>query len=171
MRSKKPSRAQRVVLLARAYPGRTFLLLLLAAVGLYVLASRLIPSESGAVRGALSQVRDAILAGNPNEVLDRVSPDFYEDGIDKQALETYLRRELPTRPVEHLVIILRELKVQDDTAVADVSVRSVYGVRYLPSDWTLGLEKVHGRWLLRRAAPTRVAGHPATSFRAVLHFR
>lgn len=169
MRSNEPTRPQPAVLLARAYPGRTLLLLLVVGVGLYVLVTHLFPSETRKVRVAIDQVRSAIVQGDADKVLDRVSPYFFEEGVDKQALARYLKRVLADRPVRQLNIIPLQLQFQDDTATVDISVRSVQGRDRVPTDWTLVLEKLDGRWLLRRATPTQISGYPAMGLRALLH--
>jgi len=168
MRSNEQSHAQQMVILARAYPGRTLLALLLAAAGLYVLATHIIPSEKADVRAAIEQVRDGIIEGDADKVLDRVSPDFYEERIDKPALAAWLRSVLARQHVDHLTIVLRQLEFSDGTAVATVSVRSMRSRRYPPTDWSVELEKANGRWLVRRAVPTLVAGYPAMGFRELL---
>ncbi len=171
MRSNEPGRAQRVVMLARTYPGRTLLLLLVAGVGLYLLAVHLFPSETRKVRTAIAQVRSGIMRGDADRVLDCVSPYFYAEGIDKPTLGTYLRRELRSRPVRQLTIILRQVQFDGDSATADLSVRSIQGGRYLPTDWAVELQKVNGRWMVRSASPTQVGGFPSSGLRALLRIR
>ncbi len=168
MRSNEPGRLERVVMLARAYPGRALLVLAVAGVGAYLLAVHLIPSRTGEVRAVIEQVRSGILDGNAEEVLDRISPYFYEEGIDKPALAGYLQRALADRPVRQLTIILRQIEFQDDAATVDISVRSLQGRRRLPTDWSISLEKIDGRWLVRRAAPTSIAGYRSVGFRELL---
>jgi len=167
MRSKEPGRLERLVLTARTYPGRTLLVLVVLGVGAYLLAVHLIPSRTREIRAAIEQVRSGILEGDADKVLDRISPYFYEQGIDKPALAKYLHRVLPRRRVVQLTIILRQLHFQDGTATANISVRSLQR-RRLPTDWSVTLEKIDGRWLVRRAAPTSIAGYRTMGLRGFL---
>jgi hypothetical protein len=168
MRSTEPTRVQLSLEFARAYPVRTLLALMLLGAGLYVLASRLLPSERNNIRAAIEQVRDGILQGDAGKVLQNVSPYFFEEGLDKQALAAWLPGALRGKPVERLVIVLRQIQVQNGTAEANVRVESSHGGRRLSTDWALALEKLDGRWLVRRATPSRVSGYPATGLRTLL---
>ena len=168
MRSNELSRAQRVVALARAYPARTALILLAVALGLYFLIAHFVPTDVGEVRAAIAQVRSGLADGDADRVMDRVSPDFYQEGIDKTMLSNWLHRHLARRRVDHLSIVLRDIRFQDDAATASLAVRSGSGRYYLPTEWEVGLEKIDGRWLVRRAKPTRVAYYASGSLRDLL---
>jgi hypothetical protein len=169
MRKSGPPRVQRAVLFARAYPGRTMLVLLAAGVGLYLLKAHLLPSDTREVRAAIAQVRSGILDGDADAVLDRVAPEFYQDGLDKSALAAYLRRVLPRRPVERLDVTLRQLRVRDGAATALVRTRLLYEGHHLPSDWDLSLVKVGGRWMLLHAEPVPIDGLPAPGLQDLTH--
>ena len=164
---KEPGRVESMLALARAYPVRTLLVLLVVAFGLWMLTARLFPSESSRVRATIEQIRDGLVGGDVDKVLANVSPDFLQEGIDKDALGKWLRSMLARKPVDRLFHILRQVQVQDGTADVSLSVRTFNRGRYGNTDWLLSLEKVDGRWLVRKAVPTEVNGFPTNSFRSL----
>lgn len=167
MRGKEPSRAEQVVMLARAYPVRTLLVLVVVGIGLWLLAARLIPSETRDVRATLEQVRDGLVAGDVDKVMAHVSPYFYQEGIDRDGLDKWLRTVLAHQPVDRVYLILREVQIHGTTADVDLSVRSFQRERYGNTDWAVTLEKLGGRWLVRRAVPTEVNGYKVQGFRVL----
>ena len=167
MRGKEPSRAEQVLMLARAYPGRTLLVLVVVGIGIWLLAVNLIPSETGNVRATIDQIRDGLVAADVDKVMANVSPYFYQEGIDKAALDKWLRAVLAGKPVDRIYLIVRDVKIQGTTADVDLSVRSFQRVRYGNTDWAVSLEKLDGRWLVREAAPTAVNGYRVQGFRVL----
>ena len=167
MRGKEPSRADRLVMLARAYPVRTLLALLVVGVGLWLLASRLLPSESRNIRACIEQVRDGLIEGDVDKVLANVSPYFSQEGIDRDALGKWLRSMLAGKPVDRVFLVVRQVQIRGSTADVNLSVRSFHRERYGNTDWIVTLEKINDRWLVRKATPTDVNGYPINGFRAL----
>ena len=164
---KEPGRVESLVALARAYPMRTLLGLLVVGVGLWLLAVRLIPTESGRVRATIEQVRDGLVEGNADKVMANVSPYFLQEGVDKEALDRWLRRALANRPIGRIYLGLRQVHVQGGNADVSLSASSSNRGRVGNTDWLVSLEKVDGRWLVRKAVPTDVNGFPTRGFRAL----
>ena len=167
MRGKEPSRAESAVMLARAYPVRTLLALLIVGIGLWLLAGRIFPSESGRIRATIEQIRDGLVEGNVDKVLANVSPYFSQEGVDKDELGAWLSSRLGGRPMDHVALVLRRVQIRGLTAEVDLSatVRSLRSEHYGATDWIVSLEKADGRWLVRKALPTEVNGYHVDGLR------
>jgi hypothetical protein len=167
MRGKEPSRAESAIMLARAYPVRTLLVLLVVGIGLWFAAARLFPGESGNIRTTLDQIRDGLIEGNADKVLANVSPYFFQEGIDKAALGTWLRSALAGKPVDRVFLVMRQVQIHGSTADVSLNVSSFHRDRRGNTDWIVSFEKIDGRWLVRKAVPTRVNDFRTDGFRAL----
>jgi len=167
-RARSPRWTRQLLSRAREHPLRSFVVLLLVALGLWLAAGRIFPSEKGRIRAALQQLRDGVVKGDPDRALSHISPYFNEEGVDRDRLARWLRSTLPQRPVDRAFLIVRRIAVRAGIAHVTLSVRSWHGGRFVRSEWQVVLEKINDRWLVRRATPTDVDDRPAIGFRQVL---
>jgi len=162
----------RFVLLARSHPAVSLALLAGGAAAIYFLVVRLWPSDEREIRATVSAVTQSVVEGNVEGVLERVSPYFLEEGLDKHMLGVLLPRALSRRPVVRATASVRQLDVGAGRAASKVDVQSFHGEwlsgGFAWSEWLVTLEEIEGRWLIRTATPQRVNRRSVGGLRAVL---
>ncbi len=170
-RGPAPSLPARLVMLARARPGASLLVLLAAAGLLYVGLAQLWPSDRRRIKTVLDEAVESLAARDLEGVMTHVSPYFSEEGIDRERLRSDLERITRRRPLDRANLAVRHLTIANDEALMDLHVTSFHGgggVRFARSEWTVRLEKIDEEWLVRSATPERVNGRRIAGLRAVL---
>ena len=121
---------------------------------------------------AIAEVQEAVERGDARRALAHVSPYFSEEGLYYDQLAIGLERALRSKPVWRASLVVRQLSIAGPTAVALVYVESHHaggvGGRLARSEWRVALEKVEGRWLIRRATPLYVNERKVAGLRSVL---
>ena len=159
---------QRLVLRARARPIRTIVIILVVSLGGWGLFVYLYESERDRVIQTLEIVRDGIVEQDVEKVLSRVSPYFSEGGVDKERLRQTLRSILRRDLFDRVYLISRDVEVGDGIAQVEARVVSVHYGRPIPSEWVIALEKIEGKWYVRRARPISVRKREVAGLRSVL---
>jgi hypothetical protein len=166
------SALERLVLLARSHPGLALGTVVCVAAVAYATATWLWESDRSQVVGVVKSVAAGMESGSPQDVLAHVSPYFSEEGVSKWLLERNLKSSLRRRPISRLNVSIRQVDVGRSDAALTAHVVSYHGrrlsTRFARSEWYVVLEKIEGRWLVRRARPLEVNGHPVAGLRAVL---
>ncbi len=154
------SRAEAVVYWARAHPGFSVLLIIAASITLWGAKVLILPGPQRRISNVMGEVRDGLVAGDADAVLQHVSPHFRSGAMDRSGLRKALKRALKEDPVRRAWLMPREWDVQELTASVRVSVQSTHhtrhGTRRATSEWIVRMEKIGDRWTVRRAQPERV---------------
>ena len=124
------------------------------------------------MKETVRNVRDAVVAGDVEEVLEHVSPHFFDEGMDKEHLRDALGRALRHRPVSRASYVIRRLDVSGGLARARIYVQSHHGGggrgASASTEWSIRLERADQRWLVTQAKPLTVEGHRVAGLRVVL---
>lgn len=162
---------RRALILIRSRPTASLLAVVCAVGAAFVLRPYLVRDEQKELLRCLNAVRDAVVAGDVSAVMARVSPDFYQDGVDAEHLQAYLGRVLPALPVSRAALVPSQWRIRGAIATLTLVVESGHpGARgrTARSEWVVALERAGDRWLLNRAAPVAVEGVHGVGLRSVL---
>jgi hypothetical protein len=166
---------QRLVAWARARPGFSLFVIAAASAIVYLSYNVFWPGDRIRIKAALSEVLDGLQDADADAIIDRFSPYFSQDGMDKQRLSRSLRRVLHQRTVSNATLSIRQVHIAAHWAHVQVHVRSShegpYGAAFTGSDWLIIMEELNGRWLIRQARPVAVQGHRTVGLRELLDQR
>ncbi len=173
MDADRPERGMaRLVAAARERPAIALGVLVAVVLGSYAAVNALWRSEREVAAETIEAVLDALERGDADAVLEGISPYFSEGGVTKADLAKYLPGILERRPIRRTGLTVRQTKVAASKASLRVHVTSYHrgANRMEPagSDWTVELERIGGRWMVRSASPIVVNGRRVSGLWAVL---
>ncbi len=173
MNADRPERAiARLVEAARQRPAIALGVVVAVVLGGYATANALWSSERDLAEEAVQAVLDAVVLGDADAVLGNVSPYFSEGGVTKATLARHLPRILRKRPITRAGLTVRQAKVSANKAALRIHVTTyspdAHRIKPVGSDWTVELERIGGRWMVRSATPIVVRGRRVAGLWAVL---
>jgi hypothetical protein len=167
-----PSAFGRFVLGCRARPVATLVLIGGLAAVAYLSTHLFWPSDAQRAKWAVSGLLSALKREDVPAVLERVSPYFSEEGLDKTAVGEMLGHVLGRQDFLRANVTFQQIQVLQGRAAMKLYVRSFhrgdFGAGMVNSEWIVTLEEIRGRWLIRGATPIGVNGRRVAGLRAVL---
>ncbi len=151
---------------ARTRPWLSFLALLAAVTLLCVVASVLIETKRERIARVITQAKEALEKGDVAEMLRSVSPDFQQEGLDKDGLGELMRSCLRAYGHPTIRLWVRQLKLEGESVTCELSVRFAFpeyhgGIREIlsRSRWRVSLRKQNDRWLITELTPLSMEGY------------
>ena len=151
---------------ARARPKTTVLLALLALTLLRLLIGAVIKTDRERVEDVISGAERSLEAGDVEGTVAWVTPDYRQEGMDRDALRRFTARGIATYGPPRIYIISRRFSLEADRATCLLSVvvkfpNAPRGMNMLSrSKWRVSLRRAGRRWWITEVRPLEIQNRP-----------
>jgi len=163
--------------LLKAYPRFAAASAVVGGALLLILMSLLWKTEREQIAGAISDTVRSMEEGDADEAIRHVAHDYYNDGLDREALKELARKAIEYYGAPGITVLNKQIEVSDGLATARVNLlahgtKRQRGLRNLSrSEWILSFQKEGKRWHIRKVTPVTFGGQPVESLRSLCrHF-